>query len=360
VPAGSRITTRARLLAFIVALEIVTMISPFAMFFYAVFNPFLLALASPAAHPVADGVLSAHMVVPPDPVLATIRVLGSLLFVLGLLVFLVCAIHVYAGKRFKAGVASRGLYAVIRHPQYVALGVSGIGLAILWPRVLTLVLLAVMLSLCYLLAHDEERRMLSRYGGSYRAYMGRTGMFLPRRRSARSPGTAQEPPRIPYGGAVGVFAVLLFGLVASAFLLREYTIRHLPLVFVAGVDAIGITAGDAGAARAPPVLEDSAVAAELPAAGRPGHRLLAYVIPIDYAMQGMIAETGEEWRLFERHKTIGMITEYVVHPFAHLTEPRARRGRARPRDEHARQPGDETPDHLRRCLVGDAALDAPA
>jgi hypothetical protein len=36
-------------------------------------------------------------------------------------------------------------------------------------------------------------------------------------------------------------------------------------------------------------------------------------------MQGMIANTGDEWKLFEQHKTIGMITEYILHPFAHLT-----------------------------------------
>jgi len=45
-----------------------------------------------------------------------------------------------------------------------------------------------------------------------------------------------------------------------------------------------------------------------------GHRLLAYFIPIDYVMQGMIADTGSEWKLFEQHKTIGMITDYIFHP----------------------------------------------
>jgi hypothetical protein len=41
-------------------------------------------------------------------------------------------------------------------------------------------------------------------------------------------------------------------------------------------------------------------------------------------MQGMIANTGDEWKLFERHKTFGMITEYISHPFAHLTGGHAR------------------------------------
>ena len=67
------------------------------------------------------------------------------------------------------------------------------------------------------------------------------------------------------------------------------------------------------------MLQDPAIASKLkPIENSKGHRLLAYFIPIDYVMQGMIANTGEEWKLFEQHKTIGMITEYIFHPFSHL------------------------------------------
>ena len=68
------------------------------------------------------------------------------------------------------------------------------------------------------------------------------------------------------------------------------------------------------------MLKDPVVASKLkPMQNRGSHRLLAYFIPIDYVMQGMIADTGGEWKLFEHHKTLGMITEYIFHPFAHLT-----------------------------------------
>ncbi len=46
---------------------------------------------------------------------------------------------------------------------------------------------------------------------------------------------------------------------------------------------------------------------------------MAYFLPIDYIMQGMIADTGPEWKLFQHHKTFRMIAEYMLHPFAHLT-----------------------------------------
>ncbi len=314
-------------LSFVVALEIVIMISPFALFFYSVFNPVLLALGATPATRWLTAFFLPHMVVPPDALLATLRVLGSIFFVAGLVSFLVCAAQVYGGKLGKRGVAERGLYAIVRHPQYLSLAVSGAGLAILWPRFLTLVLLAVMLFLYYLLATDEERRMLRRHGEGYRAYMSRTGMFLPRLGDARPVPADAAPPRVGVGRALGALVVLLVALVGVGFGLRAYTIRHLPLASLDGADALAISAADLAAAREllPGVLRDPAVASRLPAPAA-GHRLLAYVVPVDYAMQGMIADTGEEWRLFERHRTLAMITDYVLHPFGHLTAGHAHGG----------------------------------
>jgi protein-S-isoprenylcysteine O-methyltransferase Ste14 len=121
-------------LSFVIAFEVLIMISPFAGFFYTVFNPVLLEVA---AHP-ATRWLSAfflpHMVSPPGLLLRAVRVLGSALFVVGLALFFICAGQVYAAKFRKKGAVVSGLYAFIRHPQYLALGLAGLGLAILWPR----------------------------------------------------------------------------------------------------------------------------------------------------------------------------------------------------------------------------------
>ena len=35
-------------------------------------------------------------------------------------------------------------------------------------------------------------------------------------------------------------------------------------------------------------------------------------------MQGMIADTGPQWRLYEHHQTLAMIADWIVHPFRHL------------------------------------------
>jgi protein-S-isoprenylcysteine O-methyltransferase Ste14 len=311
----------AIVLSFIVALEIVIMISPFALFFYAVFNPVLLALDRFPATRWLTAFFLPHMVVSPDPALSAIRVLGSVAFILGLAAFLVCAIQVYAGKLLRTGPATRGLYAMIRHPQYLALAVSGFGLAILWPRFLTLLLLAVMLFLYYLLARDEERRMLARYGDGYRAFMERTGMFFPRLSRTQVPRPGSPRP-LSAGRGLAILVALLVITLGAGFVARAYTVRHLPVETVGPVDVITITPEDLATAREvlPELLKDPAVAAKLGAAlGHPG-RVLAYFIPIDYTMQGMIADTGQEWKLFARHTTVRMITDYVLHPVSHLAE----------------------------------------
>ena len=326
--AGRRLAARgAIVLSFIVALEIVIMISPFALFFYAVFNPVLLALDRSPATRWLTAFFLPHMVISPDPALSAIRVLGSVAFVVGAAVFLVCAVQVYAGKLLRTGPATRGLYAVIRHPQYVGLAVAGFGLAILWPRFLTLVLLAVMLFLYYLLARDEERRMLARYGDDYRAFMERTGMFFPRPSGCRSP-RPESPRPLTAGRGLAILAALLVISVGAGFVARSYTVRHLSLDSVGPVDVITITPEDLTAAREilPEVLKDPAVAAKLGAARDHPGRVLAYFVPIDYTMQGMIADTGQEWKLFARHTTMRMITDYVLHPVAHLAEGHAHPG----------------------------------
>jgi protein-S-isoprenylcysteine O-methyltransferase Ste14 len=319
----NRVTaTSAIVLSFIVAFEIVIMISPFAFFFYAVFNPFLLALNQSSITRWLAAFFLPHMVVPPNGVLTGVRILGSVSFVAGMLVFLVSAGQVYLGKLFKKGTATKGLYVLIRHPQYVGLAFAALGLAIMWPRFLTLFLLAVMLILYYILAKDEERRMLNRFGEEYAGYIDRTGMFVPRSIEKLFIKHPNPQKALSLGKAGLAFLGLVIVVVGSGFLARAYTLRHLPLERVGPVDVITITSDDSSTVREllPAVLEDSVVASKLkPFEGTEGHRLLAYFIPIDYVMQGMIANTGDEWKLFEQHKTIGMISDYVLHPFAHLT-----------------------------------------
>jgi hypothetical protein len=46
--------------------------------------------------------------------------------------------------------------------------------------------------------------------------------------------------------------------------------------------------------------------------------ILVYFMPREYVMQGMIADTGREWQLYEHHQTLAMIADWIFHPFRHL------------------------------------------
>src|ERR1039457_2326987 len=109
----------AIVLYFLICFEILIMISPFAGFFYSAFNPFLLGLARYPATRWLSSFFFVHLVAPPNEFLQFLRVMGSVLFVAGLVVFLVCAFQVYASKFLKTGPALKALYSVIRHPQYL-------------------------------------------------------------------------------------------------------------------------------------------------------------------------------------------------------------------------------------------------
>ncbi len=162
------------------------------------------------------------MILPQDGLLQFVRVMGSVLFVLGMAIFLVCAAQIYTAKFTKKGAVLGGLYSVIRHPQYLALGIAGLGLSILWPRFLTVVLWLAMAFVYYFLAKDEERRMLHAHEETYRAYMKKTGMFLP----ARIEKLLTPSSPVCKAMLALVFVAVVIG---TAFLLRIYTIKNLTL-----------------------------------------------------------------------------------------------------------------------------------
>jgi hypothetical protein len=68
---------------FIMAFEVLIMISPFAFFFYSVFNPVFAWLDKYAATSWLTGFFLPHMILPPTLPLKVIRVLGSAFFLIG-------------------------------------------------------------------------------------------------------------------------------------------------------------------------------------------------------------------------------------------------------------------------------------
>jgi len=205
-----------------------------------------------------------------------------------------------------------GLYSYIRHPQYLALGIAGLGLSILWPRFLTVVLWLLMALVYYFLAKDEERRMLNAHGDLYRSYMSKTGMFLPGTiENKLTPRSIAGKVVLAFGLAAAVMGVVLF--------LRSYTISQLTLwTGSQNVTAIAILPEDGF--KMDHRMGDILGLKEVHERIKDDKRYLVYFIPHDYIMQGMIADTGGAWKLYEQHHSLSMITDWIFHPFRHLRE----------------------------------------
>ena len=110
----TNVTAFASIILFvIVAFEIMIMISPFAFFFYSVFNPIFDWLGQFPTTRWLTSFFLPHMILPPTLFLKTIRIAGSAFFIMGALLFIVCALQVYLGKLFKWGIADKGLYRYI-------------------------------------------------------------------------------------------------------------------------------------------------------------------------------------------------------------------------------------------------------
>ena len=300
-------------LFFIVAFEIMIMISPFAFFFYSVFNPIFDWIGQFPATRWLTSFFLPHMILPPTFFLKAIRIAGSALFIFGVFAFIICALQVYLGKLFKWGVADKGLYRYIRHPQYFSLGIWGIGMAILWPRFIVLASLSVMFVLYYFLAKDEEKRMLNLYGESYEKYMSSKGMFLPKSVERCFSFINHFLPRSSFRYAVVSLTIILI-VIGSGFILRTITLHSLSFESNTNITMVSLLPED--------IYRNTNAMQTIVNGEREGKIILsadkdylAYLMPADYIM---IANTQEDFHLYKQHNTVAMIVEWVLHPFEHL------------------------------------------
>ncbi len=75
--------------------------------------------------------------------------------------------------------ATTGLYARIRHPQYVGFILILLGFLLQWPTLLTLSMFPIMVGMYLHLARQEEREALTQFGETYADYARRTPGFIP-------------------------------------------------------------------------------------------------------------------------------------------------------------------------------------
>lgn len=154
--------------------------------------------------------------------------------------------------------------------------------------------------------------MLKTHEETYRAYMKKTGMFLPRTvEKSLTPASYLGKVVLAFG-----FAGLVLG---GAFLLRAYTISNLTL-WTKASNVTGLAILPEDGFKMDHRMDDILALKEVKERMQDNKKFLVYFIPQDYIMQGMIADTGGTWKLYEQHHSLSMITDWVFHPFRHLRE----------------------------------------
>jgi protein-S-isoprenylcysteine O-methyltransferase Ste14 len=107
---------------------------------------------------------------------------SSVMLVSTLLLFVSFALLALGWKRVYRGrgeLVTSGLYAKVRHPQYLGLIIIVVAFLIMWPTVLTIVLAPFLIARYILLAREEDRELEKEFGEDFRRYREKVPRFIP-------------------------------------------------------------------------------------------------------------------------------------------------------------------------------------
>ncbi|MCP5468537.1 MAG: isoprenylcysteine carboxylmethyltransferase family protein [Deltaproteobacteria bacterium] len=114
-----------------------------------------------------------------NPHLHPIHIASNILIVVGFVLLSSAWKTLHAAQKNNA-LAMTGLYAKVRHPQYVAFIVIMFGFLLMWPTILTLVMFPVLVFMYYRLAKHEENEVIKEFGNVYLNYKRHVPSFFPR------------------------------------------------------------------------------------------------------------------------------------------------------------------------------------
>lgn len=162
-----------------IVFEIIYMITPFALFYYSAYGPSLNFLNKLPVLAWSAGFFLPHFTETSSDFLNLLNGAGKLMFLIGFVLFLIGSVQIYYSKFFKKGAVTAGLYKFVRHPQYTAFAIMGLGTLLVWPRYIILIMFVTMLFVYFALARKEEKECCEKYGANYLNYAKKTSMFLP-------------------------------------------------------------------------------------------------------------------------------------------------------------------------------------
>lgn len=136
-----------------------------------------------------------------------LHVLSNVLIAGGVLTIMSAWRVLYEAQRADR-LATAGLYARVRHPQYAGFVAVLLGFLVQWPTILTLAMFPVLVWMYARLARIEEREVRERFGAAYDAYAAQVPRFIPRRGvryvtpeapADATPAAPEQPAEVTYG-----------------------------------------------------------------------------------------------------------------------------------------------------------------
>ena len=105
---------------------------------------------------------------------ALVMTISLIIIGIGLLLLIGGWYQVYNARE---GIADKGLYGLVRHPQYLGIILIMTGFIIQWPTIPTLIMYPILIYIYHRQSIIEERIMIERFGEKYLRYMERTPRY---------------------------------------------------------------------------------------------------------------------------------------------------------------------------------------
>jgi len=131
-----------------------------------------------------------------------VAIVGRILALLGVTVFLLSFIQFLRHRR--KGLITRGLYSVVRHPQYFGLIVGVFGFSLMNLRPASLIMWITLVFGYVLLADNEERDLEKKYGEKFLLYRQKVPFIFP----VQTPKFIKQAVRFPKSKTRRYLAVL--------------------------------------------------------------------------------------------------------------------------------------------------------
>jgi protein-S-isoprenylcysteine O-methyltransferase Ste14 len=206
-----------------ILVEVIWMLLPFAGFLYGSVFHIKWLNRNP------DTAWLTHFVFPVN----TMFPMGIILMSLGFVLFLFGAAQIYTAKIRKTGLVTTGLYSKIRHPQYIALVLFGVGIILTWGRFTTFIAFFIMIFLYYRLAHTEERNCERLFGKAYEEYKTHTYFLFPGEGWIANVWKRLPRPGFPAWISAPLQLALVIGLcLALGFFIQSVKIRFRKVPFI--------------------------------------------------------------------------------------------------------------------------------